>query len=52
MTTHKITKKANSLFDDLIEVTYETKKGKGRGSGTTSMMFILPKELADLIKTT
>jgi len=52
MTTHKITKKANSLFEDLIEVTYQTQKGKGRSKGQSSKMFILPKELADLIKTT
>ena len=52
MTTHKITKKANSLFEDLIEVTYETKKNSGRGGGTTSKTFTLPKELADLIEET
>ena len=49
MTTHKITKKANSLFDDLIEVTYETKKGDGRSGGTTTETIVLPKVLADLI---
>jgi len=47
-----ITKKTNNLFEDLIEVTYQTKKGKGRGGGITSTTFTLPKELADLIKTT
>ena len=52
MTTHKITKKGNSLFEDLIEITYQTKKGKGRTGGTTSKTFTLPKELADLIKET
>ena len=52
MTSHKITKKANSLFEDLIEVTYQTKKGAGRSKGQSSRMFILPKELADLIEET
>lgn len=52
MTTHKITKKANNLFEDLIEVTYQTKKGAGRSKGQSSRMFLLPKELADLIKET
>ena len=47
-----ITKKVNNLFEDLIEVTYQTKKGKGRGGGTTSRIFTLPKELADLIEET
>jgi len=52
MTTHKITKKVNSLFEDIIEVTYQTKKGKGRCSGTSSTTFSLPKPLADLIEET
>jgi len=52
MTTHKITKKADPMFEDLINITYQTKKNSGRAGGTTSRTFTLPKELADLIKTT
>ena len=46
MTSHKISKQSVKSFDDLIFVTYETKK---IGKSFTSRTILLPKELADLI---